>query len=277
MESTFMKRPSNATLLSVFTKVLILLLSAKLISLVLWWYLPHESVELLIQDNYQPQYRRIDFKNMIKDSGARQKASSARSDFYGAANISSMLLKGVFGKDEKGFVVIAMRSAPKKTSMVSVGETFKGYTLRSITLNGAVFEKDGKEYVLYLKQSKPDANKYIKPINNGVKTPEGPIDVPRTAIADYIKNPKQIWDDISIVEVKEGKLIKGFKVTKINKMSKMASLGLMVNDIIIKANNIKLHSYADVLNIYKQIDKLDALQLVVMRNNQEMELTYEID
>ncbi len=272
-----MKRLSNSTLLSVFTKIMILLLVAKSISLALWWYLPSESVELVIQENYQPQYRRVDFKNMIEDSKTRQKRVSGQSISYGTASIGSMILKGVFGKDEKGFVVIAMRSAPKKTSMVSVGDTFKGYTLRSITLNGAVFEKNGKEYVLYLKQSKPDANKYIKPVRDVSTLPEGPIDVPRTAITDYIKNPKQIWNDISIVEVKEGKLIKGFKVTKINKMSKMASLGLMVNDIIIKANNIKLHSYADVLNIYKQIDKLDVLQLVVMRNNQEMELTYEID
>jgi len=57
----------------------------------------------------------------------------------------------------------------------------------------------------------------------------------------------------------------------------MASLGLQVNDIIIKANNVRFVSYADVLNIYKHIDKLDALQLVVMRNNQEVELVYEIN
>jgi len=267
-----MKRLSNSALLSIFTKLLILLLAAKSISLVLWWYLPTESVELVIQENYQPQYRRVDFKNMIQASDAPQRRSAA-SSFSGTASIGSMILKGLFGNKEKGFVVIAMRSAPKKTNIVSVGQRFKGYTLKSITLTGAIFDKNGKDYVLYLKKPDQKTGQYIKKVH----TPGTPIDVTHADISHYIKNPKEIWNEISIVEVKEGKKIKGFKVTRIKKMSKLAALGLKVNDVIIKANNLALASYADVLNIYKQIDKLDALQLVVIRNNQEVELVYEIN
>jgi len=272
-----MKRPSNSTLLSVFTKALILLLAAKVISLAVWWYLPNDSVELIVKENYQPQYRRVDFKNMIQGSNTQQKSSSGQSMFSGTASINSMILKGLFGNKDKGFVVIAMRSDPKKTNIVSVGQVFKGYTLKSITLNGSIFEKNDKDYILYLKKPDHKTNQYIKNVKSTQVQPDTPIDVTRTDIANYIKNPKQIWTDISIVEVKVGKKIKGFKVTKIKKMSKLASLGLKVDDLIIKANNIKLQSYADVLNIYKQIDKLDAVQLVVVRNNQEVELVYEIN
>lgn len=272
-----MKRPSNAALLSVFTKVLILLLAAKIISLSFWWYLPNESVELVIQENYNPQYRRVDFKNMIKDSNIQQKRGSGQSMFSGTASINSMILKGLFGNKDKGFVIIAMKSQPKKTNIVSVGQTFKGYTLKSITLTGSIFEKSGKEYVLYLKKPDQKIDQYIKKIKSTQIQSDTPIDITHKDIADYIKNPKEIWNDISIVEIKDGIKTKGFKVTKIKKTSKLASLGLKVDDLIIKANNIKLQSYADVLNIYKQIDKLDALQLVVVRNNQEVELVYEIN
>jgi type II secretion system protein C len=236
-----------------------------------------DSVELVLQENYQPQYRRVDFKNMLQDSNTRQERGSVQSVFSGTASISSMILKGLFGNKDKGFVIIAMRSQPKKTNIVSVGQVFKGYTLKSITLTGSIFEKNGKEYVLYLKKPDRTSKQYIEHIKDTAIQPDTPIDVTRTDISHYIKNPKAIWDEISIVEVKDGKKIKGFKVTRIKKMSKMAALGLQVGDLIIKANNVRFVSYADVMNIYKHIDKLDALQLVVIRNNQEVELVYEIN
>jgi general secretion pathway protein C len=273
----FMKRVSNSALLSVFTRLLILLLAAKVISFAFWWYLPHESVELILQENYQPQYRRVDFKNMIQDSYTRDKKGAGQSISSGTASISSMILKGLFGNKDKGFVIIAMRSAPKKTSIVSVGEVFKGYTLKEITLTGSIFEKNGKDYVLYLKKPDNKTGQYIQNVGRTERASDAPIDVTRSDISHYIKNPKEIWNEISIVEIKDGKKIKGFKVTKLKEMSKLASLGLKVGDLIIKANNVKFVSYADVLNIYKHIDKLDALQLVVIRNNQEVELVYEIN
>lgn len=272
-----MKKVSNSTLVSVFTRLLILLLVAKVISLAFWWYLPHESTELVLQENYQPQYRRIDFKNMVQDSDTRDKRGSAQTVSLGTASISSLILKGLFGNKDKGFVVIAMRSAPTKTYIVSVGEVFKGYTLKEITLTGSIFEKNSQEYVLYLKKPDNTTGQYIQNIKSTQILPDGPIDVTRSDISHYIKNPKEIWDEISIVEVKDGKKIQGFKVTRIKEMSKLASLGLQVGDLIIKANNVKFVSYRDVLNIYEHIDKLDVLQLVVIRNNQEVELVYEIN
>ncbi len=269
-----MKRPSNSALLAVFTKLMILLLLAKLISFGLWLYLPHDSVELTLAKNYQPQYRKVDFKSMLENLNAPQKNAYVASAFSGTANITNMVLKGLFGNQNKGFVIVALKSSPTKTSIISVGDIFKGYTLKSITLNGSIFEKDGNEYTLYLKQSDYPTSQYIKSVQQPMETQIG---VTRTDIADYIKNPKGIWDDISIIEDRDGRKLKGFKVTKINKKSKLASLGLSIGDVIIKANNLTMDSYANVLTIYKQINTLDSVQLVVIRNNQEVELVYEIN
>jgi type II secretory pathway component PulC len=56
----------------------------------------------------------------------------------------------------------------------------------------------------------------------------------------------------------------------------MATLGLREGDVIIKANNIELKSYKDAIDIYNGLDQLDAVQIVVLRENQEVELVYEI-
>ncbi|MCW9027213.1 MAG: PDZ domain-containing protein, partial [Thiovulaceae bacterium] len=74
-----------------------------------------------------------------------------------------------------------------------------------------------------------------------------------------------------------GKNIKGFKVTRIAANSKMATLGLKKNDIIIKANNVVLKSYRDALNIYTKIKDIDLVQIVVIRDGVEKEIVYEIN
>jgi len=101
--------------------------------------------------------------------------------------------------------------------------------------------------------------------------------VTRTDIAYYAKNPKQIWREISIREVKDGKRIKGFKISRIDPNSKFATMGLKKGDLIIKANNVELKSYRDALNIYAKIDKIDVIQIVIIRNGIEKEIVYEIN
>ena len=66
-------------------------------------------------------------------------------------------------------------------------------------------------------------------------------------------------------------------MTRIKAGTPFATLGLRQGDIIIKANNKPMTSYKDALEIYKGIDKLEALQLIVLRNNQETEIVYEIN
>ena len=58
-------------------------------------------------------------------------------------------------------------------------------------------------------------------------------------IKKYVKNPTKIWKQISIQPLKNGRKLKGFKVTRVQRGSEMALLGLQKNDIIIKC--WKLH------------------------------------
>jgi type II secretion system protein C len=101
-------------------------------------------------------------------------------------------------------------------------------------------------------------------------------EVTRSDINSYASNPSKIWKDISIVPLKSAGKIIGFKVTRIKKSSKMATLGLQKGDVIIEANNIKLSSFKDAIKLYENIDKLNTISLIVLRNNEEKEIIYEI-
>ncbi|QOY52844.1 PDZ domain-containing protein [Candidatus Sulfurimonas baltica] len=271
-----MKKIYNSTIISILTKVLILLVVAKALSLVVLWYLPSEGVELNVKENYQPKYQRVDFKNMIQQVKKEIINKPVNSVESVGTNITDMILSGLYGTKSSGFIIIALKAKPKNTEIIAVGEKYNGYILKSIAPMSAILQKNGKEYVLYLEKQESKTTSHITKVQTD-DVFDSKREVTREDIATYAKNPKEMWKDISIVEVKDGKNIKGFKVTKINEKSKFAKLGLKVSDVIIKANNVKLNSYKDALDIYKNIDKLDTIQIVVIRNNQEMELVYEIN
>ncbi len=273
---------SNSNLLSIVTKLLVLLVIAKAISLVGAWYLPSDGEEIVKKTSYQAKYQRVDFKTMIQKS-----ISSSQTDENGevsssgsSVSITNMILKGLYGNSKSGFVIVALKSKPAETTIVEVGEVYSGYKLKSISIDSAKFTKGSKEYILELTKAQ-ESKSFIKKVN--VKETSSDDEevteknVSREDINFYAKNPKQLWKDISIKEVKKGKKIEGFKVKRIDPKSKMALLGLKKGDLIIKANNKELKSYKDAIDLYKNINKLDTIQIVVLRNNQEKELIYEIN
>ena len=269
-----MSKVSNSYL-GLVVKLLILLAIAKAISLALWWFLPDEGVEVKENLNFNPAYHRIDFKNMLSSSAATTHTAVNESQKVQSIGITSMILKGLYGTKEKGFIIVALKASPKKTSIIGVGEEYAGYKLKSILKDGALFTKGGKEFVLKIATPKRRANvrSSVMPVAQG----DGAVhNVSRRDIKYYERNPDQIWKDISIMEIKNGNRINGFRVTRVRKGSKMAKLGLKRGDVIIRANNVELNSYKSAFDLYKKINTIDTLQLVVRRNNEEKELVYEI-
>ena len=267
---------SNSKLLSIFSSLLILALIAKSLSLVLMWIMPSDGVSLTIKPSYQPSYQRVDFRNML-DAGAINTQVQTSSTASTGISITNMVLKGLYGTKDSGFVIVALKSTPKETTILSIGESFSGFELKSIGQMSATFVKNSTKFILNLESIKSSAS-----VGNLLSTvsDDEPISqqfVTRKDIAYYAKNPKQIWKEISIREVKEGKKIKGFKVTRIDQSSRFATIGLKKGDLIIKANNVELKSYRDALNIYTKIDQIDLIQIVIIRNGIEKEIVYEIN
>lgn len=268
-----MSKISNSFMLQVVIKLLILLAIAKSISLAIWWFSPSDGVELQIEDNYSPKYQRVDFSNMLEGDPSIQNGSTASLTSSSGVSIKNMILKGLYGDGSNGFAIVALKSSAKKTSIVSVGDEFSGYILKTILSDSVIFTKASTEYVLEMYQR----SALSKALGTGVNESSYPVGISRKDITFYANNPKQIWKDIAISEVKEGEEIKGFKVNSINEKSKMYELGLKKGDLIVEVNNVRLKSYKDAISIYKDIANITSVQVVVLRNNIEMELVYEIN
>jgi len=269
-----MNKVSNSKILQIITRLLILVALSKLLSLVLLWYLPSNGVDVKLKKNYHPLYQRVNFTNMLTPLHTQSKNYKKTNEIGEHRSITDMSLIGLYGSKNYGYAIVAMKSNLKKTSIIAVGEAYNGYTLKEINKDNVVFTKDAKEYILhFVKQKNKDViiNRVTHDeINNGV------ANVSRSDIEFFEKNPQKIWKQIAINEVMQDGKIKGFKIMKINKNSKLAALGLQKGDVIIRANNVDLTSYKAVMNIYKNINKLSEISLVFLRNNIEKELVYEI-
>jgi type II secretion system protein C len=267
----------NPAYMKVLRNLLVIILVAKAISLGMLWYFPSEGVNYHASSSKTPEYRRYSVNNIIKaaprpDLGGAAEESALTA--YGP-NISNMVLSGLFKSKRGGYVIIALKAKPNDAEVLGIGGSFEGYTLKKILDNGALFSKGGQSYSLYFSEEKQDV-RYTRSAGSTESGEETMKQVAKSDISYYAKNVDQIWKDIGIVEVREGGNITGFRVTRIKPNTPFANLGLRQNDIIIKANNKPMTSYKDALAIYKGIDKLQALELVVLRNNQETEIVYEI-
>ena len=264
---------SSTKLISILIKLVVLLIVAKIIALIIGVYVGGSGVEFNETSSYQPKYQRVDFKNMIK---YKTKVKVNKPQINDGISITNMILKGLYGTSSKGFVIVAMKSNPDKTSIVGIGEEYKGYKLTAIFAKGVKFRKNGLDFMLYLDNT--DNLKDLQ-LNKEQTTHEDDYksNISRDEIVYYSKHPVQIWNNIAIHEVKENGKIKGFKIKKINKSSVFSKLGLKQGDLIIKINNKRLKSYRDALDVYRHIDNLDTIEIVVLRGNQEVELIYEID
>ena len=267
----------NPVLMKITRNLLVIVLIAKVLSLLMLWYFPSEGVNYHPSSSKMPEYRRYSVQNIIKPAQTPDVKSTVEESgltSYGPT-IANMVILGLYKHKSGGLIVIALKGKPDDADVIGIGETYQGYTLKNILDNGALFSKDGRTYSLLFSEEEPK-ERYAKksataPGDEGIKQVE------KSDINYYAKNFDQIWQDIGIEEVKQDGKITGFKVTRIKTGSPFATLGLRQGDIIIKANNKPMTSYKDALEIYKNIDKLEALQLIVLRNNQETEIVYEIN
>ena len=267
----------NPMLMKIARNLLVIILVAKVLSLLMLWYFPSEGVNYHPSSSKMPEYRRYSVQNIIKplqtpDAGSATDENALTS--FGP-NISNMAILGLYKTKSGGMIVVTLKAKPDDADVIGIGEVYQGYTLTDILDNGALFTKGGQSYSLLFAEEDPN-ERYAK---KSAASPgeEGIKQVEKSDINFYAKNFEQIWQDIGIEEVKQEGKITGFKVTRIKAGTPFATLGLRQGDIIIKANNKQMTSYKDALEIYKNIDKLEALQLIVLRNNQETEIVYEIN
>ena len=268
-----MNPASKELLMGLLTRLVAIMIAAKALALALLWLLPGEGVDMTRSASVQPAYHRYGLDAMLSAGPAAEGPAATTAAAH--TRITDLILKGLYGKERKGFVIIALKTQPEATEVVTIGEAFHGYTLISIHPQSALFEYRGTEYSVMIDTAEIAAEPFEAPAAD-TGAAEAPAQVSREQINSYTKDLNRVWQDIGIREVKNGQKIEGFRVIRIRPGSPFADLGLQRGDVIVKANNKQLDSYAAAMEVYEQIDRLQALELIILRNNQEKELVYEI-
>jgi len=191
----------------------------------------------------------------------------------------NIILKAIFSlPNNRGFVIIKEKSS-SKTHSLKIGQSFKKYRLKSVHKNYAIFVKNETQYKLVLKNSKlhKGSSRIEKvEIDNISNLGEGKYTLKKSLLKQYTSSFDAIWEEIGIEEIVVDGKIKGFRITNLSNKSIFKQLGLGIGDVIKSVNNITLTSYAQAIKLYDNIDNTSQLHIVIMRENQEMELDYEI-
>jgi len=77
--------------------------------------------------------------------------------------------------------------------------------------------------------------------------------------------------------MKEGDRVTGFQVSFVRRGSHFSKLGLQRGDIIKSVNGQEINSYNAAFGIFKEVQNMANMTLVIIRDNKEMELEYEVN
>jgi general secretion pathway protein C len=262
---------------------LILTLVAYILNSLLYIYLPKSSPSIIVQKKYNMEYRKYlvnkNFKEKQQVMIKEIKQKIVQKEYELISNIS---LKAIYSSsiETNGWITIVQNNS-SKTYILSVGEIFKKYKLIKVLKEYAIFKKDEKEYKLSISDTKKEPRYTMEEEEELVKESsveeiDGIYSIKREEINLYKNDFSKIWKDISIIEIKKDGKIDGFRINRISSKSVFEDLGLRKGDIIKSVNNVTLKSYADALSLYKKINKMDSMQFTILRNNEMMEMEYEI-
>jgi len=246
--------------------------------------LPARGVEYIKSSDIKSLYYRTRFatNRVVKDRVIKQPMS----------DISSFKLLAIYHSND---IVVVTVSKGGKSSVLSKGDNMDGYRLDDATAKVAIFLRNGKRYKLHLveKMDSPESKRAVRyptkvadtpkeepkssePIGEIVQSDDITV-IDKSLLDHYSKNMNDIWKNIGMKEVTEGNQIKGFKVNFVKRGSPFSKLGLRRGDIIKSVNGQELNSYNSAFEIYRDIDNIESLTVVIMRGKEEMELNYEIN
>jgi len=200
--------------------------------------------------------------------------------------IKEITLLAIYNDEDISIITILYK---KNSKVLGIGDIINGFIFEGAGIDFAMFSKEDKNYKVRLIKKgksrtsvsddiveKTSDSKEKKPLGEVVN--EGNIKIiDRSLLEYYATNMDEIYKNIGITEIKNGTKLEGFKINFIKKGSPFAKLGIKRNDTIKSINGQELKSYNAAFSVYKGIKNAENLSMVVIRNNEEMELEYEIN
>ena len=268
-------------------KGLWMLLGLLLVVKMLWFaveviWLPTTGVEYSEEKGPKALYYRV----KLSPNEAFAPTATPTAPIEVAGSIKDITLLAIYNASDSTVVTVEYK---RKTKVLAKGEEINGFVLEGAGSNYATFSKDAKTYKVDL-QIKTKGNSTINSITPSsadtpsASKPEGEVIdagdhkiVDKSLVAYYAKNMDDIYKNIGIAEVKKGNVLEGFRVSFIRKGSPFEKLGMKRGDVIKSINGQKIDSYNVAFDIYKNIENINNLTLVIERGKEEMELEYEVN
>ena len=278
-----MKNFSNSKIFSTFLYLLSIIVIAKVIWFVVsLMFLPTEGKEHIEVTRVKNLYYRTKLANKLKEIKTHTKVVKKAPTI---GTMQGIKLLALYNSKE---VLVVTVEKMKKTKVLSKGEDIDGFKLSSAGNDYAIFKKGGKEFKLLLDKEKLKTTSSITPITSKKTKPKenikgGIVDnedgekiVSRGLLSSYTKDIDKVWKDIGVGEHRVNGVLDGFKVNFVKRGSDFEKLGLKRGDILTAVNGQELNSYNAAFSFYKEMNNIENLTLSIKRNNQDMELEYEI-
>ncbi len=247
------------------------------LSVLVFIFLPKNGIEYE-QSNLKKLYYG-DYKGFYSQKDITKKVEVKKK--RDIKKLSDYSLKAIYAKSDLSGWVIVEQNKSQKSIILEQNSKLDDYVLKKLFKNYVVFEKNDTEYKLAMPKNKNVKYEIESTDENSIKekvvVSGNSVRLERSYLNSYVTNIEKIWNNIAISDYKENGKLAGFKVMKINKKSAFAKLGLKKGDIIKAINGNDLKSYADAFNIYNNINKMDYLNLQILRDKEILEINYEID
>ncbi len=279
-----------------FLKTLIYILSIIVFVKLTWTiiaylFLPTSGVEHIKNAKLKPLYYRIKLARKLPHKKEPQKVVKiVKKAPSPVVSMRGIKLLAIYNSKE---ILVVTVSKNRKSKVLSKGEDIDGFKLVSAGRDYAIFKKNNREFKLSIEGSKiknPSSIKIVKERHNRnyknhsnnknrkiIKRDDGERVISKGLLTSYTKDIDKVWKDIGIGEHKKNGVLDGFIVNFVKKGSDFDKLGLKRGDILKSINGEELNSYNSAFSFYKEIENIDSLTLGIIRNNQEMELEYEIN
>ncbi len=275
-------------------KSILALLALALFVKILWFsvqmlWLPSSGIDQMAEKGAKPLYYRVKLTPNQAAAPTVKKPTQAPVK-HAAGSIKDIKLLAIYNASDITVVTIEHKS---KTKVLSRGDEVNGFVLQGAGINFATFSKKSRTYKVMLLASKGSSDAGIKaraiksiPKKAKVKSKKAKGNVTdagdhkvidRSLMKHYAENMDDIYKNIGISEVKNGKDLAGFRITFVRKDSPFAKLGVERDDVIKSINGQEINSYNAAFGMYKNIQNVDNLTLVIERGKEEMELEYEIN
>jgi len=267
--------------------ILILLLIVKIVWFVvevLW--LPSTGIDQMAQKGGKALYYRV---KLTPNEAAAPVSTPTKAPVREATgSIKEIKLLAIYNASDVTVVTVEYKS---KTKVLSRGDDINGFVLQGAGNNFATFSKNSKTYKVLLLKSKSSGKAFVEQVASKsvsekpkVKTAQGDVTdagdhkmIDRSLLDHYAKNMDDIYKNVGIGEVRNGKDLAGFRITFVRRDSPFAKLGIKRDDVIKSINGQEINSYNAAFGVYKNIQNIDNLTLVIQRGKEEMELEYEIN